>query len=91
MVPRAIGYNLYRGTLSTLAVSGEVRTSEMTQLACGTTADADANDLPDGLDVGVPSPGEGDLYLVAAENLNGEGPIGDLLASVPRRQDAACP
>jgi hypothetical protein len=85
----AATYNVYRGLLSAVRSGGGVRTSAMTQLACGSTADADADQLPDLDDAAEPAAGEAFVYLVTARNVQGEGPIG---AGTPTRSnDAQCP
>jgi hypothetical protein len=85
----AAGYNVYRGLLSTVRLTFGVRTSSMTQLACGATIDADADQLPDHDDASIPGIGDGFVYLVTARNVQGEGLIG---AGTPTRSnDAQCP
>jgi len=88
---RALVYNVYRGLLSVLRSVGQVRTSDMAQLACEIATDADADDLPDTTDGGLPPLGDAFLYLVTAENLAGEGPLGPPGAVPPRVLDAHCP
>jgi hypothetical protein len=88
---RALVYNVYRGLLSTLRAAGQVRTSDMTQLACEIATDADADDLPDTTDGALPPLGNGFLYLVTAENLSGEGRLGPPGATPIRLLDAHCP
>ena len=84
-------YNVYRGSLATLQAEGVVRTSDMTAVACGIDTDADMDGLPDDQQFGDPPPGEGFFYLVTAENLNGEGPLGTLGGAIPRINDQPCP
>ncbi len=88
----AASYNVYRGSLSTLSTAGMLRTSDMTQLACGIFSDADLDQLPDTTDA-EPPPAVGDafVYLVTAKNFQGEGPLGPPGAQPPRTNDAQCP
>jgi hypothetical protein len=88
---RALVYNVYRGLLSVLRSVGQVRTSDMTQLACEIATDADLDELPDTSDATSPPVGNGYLYLVTAENLSGEGPLGPPGAVPVRLLDAHCP
>jgi len=88
---RALVYNVYRGLLSVLRAVGHVRTSDMTQLACEIATDADTDDLPDTTDAALPPAGDAYFYLVTAENLAGEGPLGPPGAVPPRVLDAHCP
>jgi hypothetical protein len=88
---RALAYNVYRGLLSVLVSRGEVRTSDMTTLACEISTDADADELPDTTDATAVPTGDVFFYLVTAENLTGEGPLGPAGAVPPRVLDAHCP
>jgi len=85
----AATYNVYRGLLSAVRSGGGVRTSAMTQLACGSTVDADADQLPDFDDAAEPGADEAFVYLVTARNVQGEGPIGS--GTPTRSNDAQCP
>jgi hypothetical protein len=88
---RALSYNVYRGLLSTVRATGFVRTSEMTTLACAIVTDADLDDRPDATDA-TPAPVSDVLfYLVTAENLTGEGPLGPPGAVPARVLDEHCP
>ncbi len=87
----AIGYNVYRGVISTIAGSPEIRTSQMTQLACGIDTDADTDTLPDTTDPDPAPVGDGYYYLVTGSNSTGEGPIGPATANALRINDAQCP
>jgi hypothetical protein len=73
---RAVSYNVYRGLISNLKSHRGVKTSNMTQLACGTNADTNTNGLPDLTDAGIPPAGDGYFYLVTGRNLTGEGLLG---------------
>jgi Big-like domain-containing protein/ASPIC/UnbV protein/FG-GAP repeat protein/VCBS repeat protein/thrombospondin type 3 repeat protein len=86
---RAVSYNVYRGLFSTLAAAGQIRTSQMTAIACSTTADADNDGLPDFIDADMPPVDDGFFYLVTGRNLTGEGPLGD--GAPDRLLDAQCP
>jgi hypothetical protein len=77
--------------LSVLVSRGEVRTSDMTTLACEISTDADADELPDTTDATAVPAGDVFFYLVTAENLTGEGPLGPPGAVPPRVLDAHCP
>ncbi len=88
---RGISYNLYRWSDAALKSGGSARTSNATQLACGTSADANANGLPDATDPAVPGPNSIFSYLVTAKNLTGEGPLGAALQAPPRANDLQCP
>jgi hypothetical protein len=88
---RALVYNVYRGVLSVLRSVGQVRTSDMTQLACEIATDSDTDQMPDTADAASPAPGTGYFYLVTAENLSGEGRLGPPGAVPPRLLDAHCP
>jgi hypothetical protein len=77
-------YNVYRGLLSTLVPAGIVKTSDMTQLACGIST-------PDRDDATMPPAGNAWFYLVTAENLQGEGPLGPAGTIPPRINDVQCP
>jgi len=88
---RALAYNVYRGILSQLRLSGELRTSSMTQLACGIATDSNANQLPDTTDATIPPAGETWFYLVTGENQQGEGPLQPAGAVPPRLHDGQCP
>jgi hypothetical protein len=82
----AVDYNVYRGLVSALAIAGQARTTDMTQLACGINTDANMNSLPDTTD-GDPAPvADVHTYLVTANSGAGEGPIGP-----GRLNDGACP
>lgn len=84
-----VTYNVYRGLLSTLVPAGIVKTSNMTQLACGIATDADL--LPDPDDATLPPAGNAWFYLVTARNLQGEGPLGPA-GHVPHLiNDLQCP
>jgi hypothetical protein len=89
--PRALEYNVYRGLAGTLSATGFVQTSNMTQHLCGTRADGDGDGLPDATDSQIPPPGDAFVYLVAAENLTGEGPLGPPGGWPPRVNDLQCP
>lgn len=89
--PRALVYNVYRGTLSILRSAGQVRTWDMVQLACEIATDADADQLPDTMDGASPPSGAGFFYLVTGENRTGEGPLGPPGATPLRVLDAQCP
>ncbi len=88
---RALSYNVYRGTLSTLRLAGAVHTSDAIQLVCGSTTDADSDGLPDTTDSQSPPPNDGFYYLVTGTNLEGEGPLGPPGAMPPRIHDGQCP
>ena len=88
---RAISYNLYRWTGAALMEGGSVKTSHATHLACGINADANTNGLPDTSDASVPPLDSVLYYLVTAENLTGEGPLGPAGADIPRTNDLQCP
>ena len=77
--------------MSVVLATGEIRTSEMTPLLCGSTADADVDGLPDATDATAPPLGDAFVYLPTGKNLTGEGPLGPLGVSPPRIQDAPCP
>jgi hypothetical protein len=68
-----------------------VKTSDMTQLACGIATDSDADLLPDRDDAALPPLGEVLFYLVTAENSQGEGPLGPAGAVPQRINDSQCP
>ncbi len=87
----AIGYNVYRGVISTIAGSLDIRTSQMVQLACGIDTDADTDTLPDTTDPDPAAVGDGYYYLVTGSNNTGEGPIGPATANALRVNDAQCP
>jgi hypothetical protein len=89
----ATTYNIYRGLLSGLPPAGQVKTSNMTQLACDVSgdADADADLLPDHDDPGAPPAGDTFFYLVTASNIQGEGPLGPQGAEPLRINDQQCP
>ncbi len=89
--PRAVSHNVYRGLISSFGAAGGVFTSQMTQLACGATLDADADGLPDLTSPGDPAPGAAHGFLVTGRSLFGEGPLGPLGAAPPRVNDAQCP
>jgi hypothetical protein len=84
-------YHVYRGLLSTLRSTQFVRTSDMTQLACGVNDDANGNQLPDLTDAASPPGIDGFTYLVTAENINGEGPLGPEGHTPARLNDQQCP
>jgi hypothetical protein len=88
---RALAYNVYRGLFSTVQAAGMVRTSDLTQLACGITTNEDGDQLPDTTDPAVPPAGDGYLYIVSGKNLTGEGPIAPDGATPPRVNDLQCP
>jgi hypothetical protein len=89
---RALAFNAYRGLLSTLRSAQQVRTSDMTQLSCGTFTDTDLDGLPDKTDPTLPPAKNGFFYLATAHNLMGEGPLGAGSESAPPRlNDAQCP
>jgi hypothetical protein len=85
----ATTYNIYRGLLGATLPVGQIRTSDMTQLACDVSADADADLLPDHDDSAAPPAGSTWFYLVTARNLLGEGALGP--AQVSRINDEQCP
>jgi hypothetical protein len=87
----AASYNVYRGLLATARAEGQVRTSDMTQLACGIDTDSDLDQLPDTDDPAVPAAGSCFFYLVSAENAQGEGPLGPANADPAPVNDAQCP
>ena len=91
MPDQAVSYNVYRGLLSTLLAAGELRTSDMTQLACAIQTDADMDQLPDTTDDNVPVSRDGYTYLISGNNVNGEGPLGPVNADPLRVHDAQCP
>jgi hypothetical protein len=91
LADRAFSYNVYRGTISTLAGSGGVKTSAMTKLACGINTDSNTNQLPDTLDAAIPASGVTYFYLVTGTNLTGEGPLGPPGATPLRINDSQCP
>src|SRR6185436_8094829 len=70
-----VTYNVYRGVIATVRAAGAVRTSDMFQVACSTTADADGDTLPDGDDPEATPTSTAWFYLVTAENAQGEGPL----------------
>ena len=57
----------------------------------GINADANTNGLPDTSDATVPDLDSVLYYLVTAENLTGEGPLGPAGAPIPRINDLQCP
>jgi Big-like domain-containing protein/VCBS repeat protein/FG-GAP repeat protein len=91
MPSQALVYNVYRGTIAQLRAAGQVRTSDMTQLGCSLATDADADQRPDTRDPAVPAAGGVFFYLVTAENLAGEGPLGPAGSTPPRVLDSHCP
>jgi len=82
-------YNVYRGTLAELRAAQAARTSDMAAVACGVNNDSNGNQLPDFSQFGQPPLGEGFIYLVTAENFNGEGPMGP--GNPGRENDDQCP
>ncbi len=86
---RALSYNVYRGTIPSLA--GGVKTSAASKLACGIATDADMDGLPDTTDSVTPSVGAGFYYLVTGRSLTGEGPLSPFGAVPPRLNDSQCP
>jgi hypothetical protein len=84
-------YNVYRGDLLQLGLYGEVRTSDMSMLACGIETDVDSDGLPDTQDIDPLPAGDGFFYLVTGQNSTGEGPLGPQSAVKPRILDAQCP
>jgi hypothetical protein len=89
--PRALSYNVYRGSLSALSSAAELRTSAMSQIACGIAADSDVDQLPDMIDTGTPPLGDGFFYLVTGRNVAGEGTLGAPDVAQARIHDAQCP
>jgi hypothetical protein len=88
---RALFYNVYRGTIASLAAAGGVKTSAAARLACGIATDADIDGLPDTTDITSPPVGGGFYYLVTGRNLTGEGPLAPPGAARPRINDSQCP
>jgi hypothetical protein len=91
VAPRALRYNVYRGTIASVIGLRGVFTSAATQLACGISTDADTNGLPDFPDPSIPGPGSIAYYLVTGRNLLGEGPLGPPASVPPRINDSQCP
>ena len=91
MTDGATSYNVYRGLLSTLRASAEVRTSQMTQFACGTNSDSNTNQLPDTTDNDVVPANDGFYYLVTSRNGSAEGPLAASSQQPARILDATCP
>jgi hypothetical protein len=91
MPHRALTSNVYRGVLATLVSAGQVRTSDMQAYHCSVSTDADGDDRPDTTDATPVTPGQAFFYLVTAENLTGEGPLGPAGAVPPRLLDLQCP
>ncbi|MFQ5701076.1 MAG: Ig-like domain-containing protein [Acidobacteriota bacterium] len=92
-VPGAIRHLVYRGSLTTLAVASQVRTSDAVCLTPGSTPDADADmdGRPDLVDTFVPPAGDGSWFLVTGTNSLGEGLLGMDTAGALRRNDGPCP
>ncbi len=88
----ASAYNVYRGSLAVSLPAQVIRTSDMAQLACGYLADADGDLRPDYDEIDTPPlAGEALFYLVTAENLLGEGPLGPPGLVPARVNDLQCP
>lgn len=88
---RALRYNVYQGSLSTVQAVGFIRSSDMTAIACGIDLDGDMDGLPDLTNATVPAFGEGIFFLVTPENDRGEGALRSDGGNPARVHDAQCP